>query len=410
MTHHIRDLVGRILRVHSSQVKPNPYVRLLPEKPVQGRMLLSYATNVYERLLRGEPINRKHISSWHNFQISRTFLDLGFQVDVIPFEGFFIVPDADYDVMVDIVSNIGRLADKVGSDCIKILHPMFSHWTVHNFRNYARHAALAQRRGVALKPKRLVKPNDSVERANYITCRGGAFSRGSYDYGSTPILQLPQLTPAAINDYLDRDMDKCKNQFVWLGGSGLVHKGLDLLLEAFAGLPDCHLTVCGNVSVEKSFVSIYQKELYDLPNIETIDWIDTLSEQFRQIATESVAIILPSASELSCGSVIAGMMTGLIPVTTPSSDIDVKAIGFSIEDDSVDAIRSAVCAVRDHPVSGLADMSRASWEAARQRYGRDKFLHAYREAICGILNLRQPDEWVQSVGEIRVPEIKICTI
>jgi glycosyltransferase involved in cell wall biosynthesis len=372
--------------------------------------LLSYATNVYERLLRGEPFNRKHISSWHNFQISRTFLDLGFQVDVISFEDFSTVPNANYDVMVDIVSNIGRLADKVGSDCIKILHPMFAHWTVHNFRNYARHTALAQRRGVALKPRRLIQPNDSVEHANYITCRGGAFSRESYEYGSTPILQLPQLTPAAIDDFLDRDMDRCRNRFIWLGGNGVVHKGLDLLLEAFADLPDCHLTVCGNVSIEKQFVSIYQKELYGLPNIEVIEWIDTLSDRFRKIATESVAVIVPSASELSCGSVIAGMMTGLIPVTTPSSDIDVKDIGFSIKDDSVAAISSAVCAVRDHSTAGLEDMSRASWEAAHQRFGREKFLQAYRETICGILNLRQPDEWEQSVGEIRVPEIKICTI
>ena len=373
-------------------------------------MLLSYATQVYQRLLRGEPINRKHISAWHNFQISRTFLDLGFQIDVIPFDDHQFTPKVDYDVMVDIVSNIGRLADRLGPGCIKILHPMFSHWTVHNSRSYARHAALAQRRGVALKPQRLVEPNDSVERTDYITCRGGAFGRASYDYGKAPLLRLPQLTPASIEDYLDRDIDRCRNRFVWLGGNGMVHKGLDLVLEAFAGLPDCHLTVCGRVSREKPFESLYQRELYELPNIETIDWIDTLSDRFRQIASEAVALILPSASELSCGSVIAGMMTGLIPVTTPSTDIDVSEIGFSIEEDSVEAVRSAVCAVRDQSTARLAEMSRASWEAANQRYGRDKFLRAYREAICGILDLPQPDEWQQPEGEIRIPEIKVFKI
>ena len=410
VTRRFRRLVRRILGRRGGHLPRNALIRLQPDKPVRGRMLLSYATQVYQQLLRGEPINRKHISGWLNYQITRTFLDLGFQIDVIPFDDHQFIPKVDYDVMVDIVSNIGRLADRLGPGCIKMLHPMFSHWTVNNSRSYARHAALAQRRGVALKPQRLVEPNDSVERADYIICRGGAFVRASYGYGKTPLLPIPELTPASIEDYLDRDLDRCRNRFVWLGGTGMVHKGLDLVLEAFADLPDCHLTVCGPVSREKPFESLYQRELYELPNIETIDWIDTLSAQFRQIASEAVALILPSASELSCGSVIAGMMTGLIPVTTPSTDIDVSEIGFSIEEDSVEAVRSAVCAVRDQPTARLAEMSQASWDAANQRYGRDKFLRAYREAICGILDLPQPDEWQQPEGEIKIPEIKMFKI
>ena len=410
VTRRFRRLVRRILGRRGGHLPRNALIRLQPDKPLRGRMLLSYATEVYQRLLHGEPFNRNHISAWHNFQIARTFLDLGFQIDVIPFDDHQFTPKVDYDVTVDINSNIGRLADRLGPDCIKILHPMFSHWTIHNSRSYARHAALAQRRGAALKPLRLLEPNDSVECTDYITCLGGAFSRASYDYGKAPLLRLPQITPASIEDYLDRDIDRCRNRFVWLGGNGMVHKGLDLVLEAFAGLPDCHLTVCGRVSREKPFESLYQRELYELPNIETIDWIDILSARFRQIASESMALVLPSASEFSCGSVIAGMMTGLIPVTTPSTDIDVSEIGFSIEEDSVEAVRSAVCAVRDQPTARLAEMSQASWDAANQRYGRDKFLRAYREAICGILDLPQPDEWQQPEGEIRIPEIKMFKI
>jgi hypothetical protein len=75
-------------------------------------MLLSYATQVYQRLLSGGPINRKHISAWHNFQISRPFLDLGFQIDVIPFDDHQFTPKVDYDVMVDIVSKIEDYLDR----------------------------------------------------------------------------------------------------------------------------------------------------------------------------------------------------------------------------------------------------------------------------------------------------------
>lgn len=388
--------------------EPGNLFRLLPNHAVRGRVLLSYGTGVYKVLLRGNLPNSSHVSPWHNLQIARTFLDLGFQVDVIDFDDHVTVPRGPYDVIVDIVSNIGRLADHLGSDCIKILHPMFAHWTTHNSRSYARHLALAHRRGIALKPARLLEPNDSVEHANYITCMGGAFSLESYAYGNSTILQVPQVTPAAIEGFIDRDTHKCKTRFVWLGGYGAVHKGLDLTLEAFAGLPDCHLTVCGAITREKEFESHYRRELYELPNIETVDWVDTLSDRFRNIVSRSAAMICPSASEFSCSSVIAGMMTGLIPVTTPSTDIDVSSIGFSIGEDSVEGVRAAVCAVREQGAGRLEEMSRAAWQAANDRYGRDKFLTGYREAICEILSLPPPDEWQQPDEQPRIPAIQIC--
>ena len=406
----LRHLAGRALGRQGGASSVPAHVRLMPDMPVRGRMLLSYSTYVYERLLRGEPLKRTHISPWHNFQISRTFLDLGFQVDVMPFDDHVTVPGGQYDVMVDIVSNLGRLDDSLGSGCLKILHPMSAHWTENNSRNYARHAALAHRRGIALKPLRLVEPNDSVEHADYITCRGGAFGRGSYEYRKVPILQIPQLTAAAIEGFIERDMAACRHRFVWLAGSGAVHKGLDLMLEAFAGLPDCHLTVCGGVSSEKEFVAHYHRELYQLPNIETLDWVDTMSDQFRDIVSRAAAIVLPSASEFSCGSVIAGMMTGLIPVTTPSTDIDVTDIGYSITEDSVEGVRAAVCALRDASPTELEQMSRAAWEAVGERYGRDRFLAGYREAICRILDLPPADIWQRPDDAPRIPDISLCRL
>lgn len=407
----LRKLTRPVLSQHRSPVAGDTrFFRLLPDKPACGRMLLSYATEVYDRLLRGEPLKRTHVSPWQNFQIARTFLDLGLQVDVIEFDDKVTVPRGHYDVIVDVVSNIGRLADHLAPDCIKILHPMFAHWTIHNARSYARHAALVQRRGIALRPERLIEPNNSVEHADYITSVGGVFGRASYAYGKVPVLELPQVTPAAIGGFIDRDMRSCRNRFVWLGGHGLVHKGLDLMLEAFAGLPDCHLTVCGDIAREKTFASHYHRELYQLPNIETVGWVDTLSGQFRSIVSRSAAVVSPSASEFSCTSVIAGMMSGLIPVANPSTDIDVSGIGVSIEGDSVESVRSAVCAVRDQAPGTLGEMSRAAWLAANERYGRAKFLKGYRAAVCEILDLPPADEWLEPDEELRIPSITLCKI
>lgn len=395
--------VRRLLGERQSQ---SVVIRLTPEERSKGRMLLSYSTQVYLRLLEGQPLDRRHISAWHNFHIARTFLDLGFEVDVISFADDQFVPDGTYDVMVDVMSNLGRLAGRLGSGCTKFLHPAGAHWTVNNARSYARHLALAQRRGVALTPERLLTPNDSVECADYVTARGGEFGNSTFAYSRAPVLAIPQLTPAAISDFIPRDISSCRGRFVWLGGYGVVHKGLDLLLEAFSGLENCHLTVCGDVSSEPRFEAVYRRELYELPNVRTVGWIDTMSDEFKSICADAIGVIVPSASELGCGSVIAGMMNGLIPIVTPSTDIDVEGIGFRIESESVEGVRSAVRGIAAQTDQALAELSRKAWEAVAQRYGRQRFLSAYRATICTALGIDPSPLWELDDHSLRVPALR----
>ena len=122
-----------------------PIYRLTPEGAVRGRALLSIATQVYERLLQGEPLDKTHVAAWQNFNISRTFLDLGFQVDVMSWDDQQTRPPGPYDVLIDVISNLERLAEFGNDNAVKILHPMFAHWAVHNANNAARHADMLRR-------------------------------------------------------------------------------------------------------------------------------------------------------------------------------------------------------------------------------------------------------------------------
>lgn len=382
-------------------------VELRPEGRSSGRMLLSYHPDSFERLLGGDSLDRHHITDWHGFQIARTFLDLGFEVDVIHFLDENFLPEHRYDVMVDVMVNLGRLADHVGADCKKFLHPHGAHWTVNNARTYARHAAMAERRGVSIFPERAFVPNKSVERADYITCRGGEWGRSTFAFSSTPVWAVPQVTPAAIHEFIERDISRCRGRFVFLGGRGMVHKGLDLLLEAFADMPQCHLTICGDVVKEPHFHAAYRKELWSLPNIKTLGYTDTLSDEFRNACSQAIAMIIPSASELGCGSAIAGMMNGLIPVVTRSTDVDTKDIGFCITNESVEGIKEVVNDVNAQPDATLLEMSHAAWESVSVRYGRDLFLRAYRDAVCRALGTVPPSGWEGPAdAPLRIPNIR----
>jgi hypothetical protein len=403
----VRRLLGSLRgRLSGAQGSQPHMVRLKPDAARRGRMLLSFSTQVYRRLLAGQPLDRSHVAAWQNFQIARTFLDLGFEIDVMEFSDLTTEPEGPYDVLLDVAANLGRLADRFGDGCRRILHPTFVHWAVHNACTHARHAALLERRGTALAAVRAMPPNTSAERAEFITCRGGAFSTASFSHGDATVMRIPQLTPSALEGFIERDMAACRHRFLWLGGSGLVHKGLDLTLEAFAGLPDCELFVCGRVAKERQFESLYRRELYELPNIHTLGWMDTQSEAYRELVGSCAATVFPSAAELGCGSVIAGMMTGLVPVTTDSADIDTAGFGCRIEEGTVEAVRAAVTTVRDTPPAALAEQSRAAYEASVARYGRGRFLEAFRAAMCQALGLEPLEPWSAWDAELRIPEIR----
>jgi glycosyltransferase involved in cell wall biosynthesis len=194
---------------------------------------------------------------------------------------------------------------------------------------------------------------------------------------------------------------------VFLGGRGMVHKGLDLLLEAFADMPQCHLTICGDVVREPHFQAAYRRELWSLPNVKTLGYTDTLSDEFRSACSQAIAMIIPSASELGCGSAIAGMMNGLIPVVTQSTDVDTKDIGFYIANECVEGIKEVVNHVNAQPDATLLEMSRGAWEAVNVRYGRDLFLRAYRDAVCRALGTAPSPRWGESPdAPLRIPSIR----
>ncbi|MCA9466199.1 MAG: glycosyltransferase family 1 protein, partial [Nitrospira sp.] len=84
-------------------------------------------------------------------------------------------------------------------------------------------------------------------------------------------------------DWFKREWSQCQKKFLWFSSSGLVHKGLDLALEAFSEMPEYQLIVCAPVDREKAFVHTYYRELFDMKNIETIGWVDIEGEKFRQL-------------------------------------------------------------------------------------------------------------------------------
>ena len=144
--------------------------------------------------------------------------------------------------------------------------------------------ALRDRRGVALDSHKFIGINRAIEAADYATLIGNGFDYATYAFAGKPVFQVPN--PAAVTYPFPeaKDFAAARRRFLWIGSQGFVHKGLDLVLEAFARMPDHHLTVCGPLDAEPAFVAAFRRELFETPNIETLGWVDIASPAFAEPA------------------------------------------------------------------------------------------------------------------------------
>src|SRR5687768_2345391 len=152
-----------------------------PTVPAIGDVLLCY--NNYAFFAKnGDPLLTKHSNRWESWQIAKTFVDLGYRVDVINENNDCFVPTKNYSVFVGNRINFHRLASLINDDCIKVLHLDTAHWLVNNMAEGRRLELLQRRRGFVLLPQRNISPNLAIEHATYATILGNEFTIGTYKY------------------------------------------------------------------------------------------------------------------------------------------------------------------------------------------------------------------------------------
>jgi len=362
-------------RQYASRFFCRDIVPLRSGNPDAERVLLSYLTHPF-RADPDDPAFYSHTNTWECLQMARTWLQHGYDVDVIDWDNRIFRPDKDYSVFIDIHANMERLSPFLPERCRKILHITGAHWRFQNEAEMKRITDLEKRRGIRLLPRRQVPPSRGIEVADCATILGNAFTRGTFSFAGKPLYSLPLSTTVEF-PFPARVYGTVRNRFLWLGMAGMVHKGLDLVLEAFTGLPDCHLTVCGPVSREPDFERAYEKELYRTENIHTTGFVDLRSERFHSIIRNTCALVYPSCSEGQAGSVITTMHAGLIPVISAESGVDVEDFGIMLPECTVGAIKNAVTTIARTPENELERMAKGAWQYARDEHTRKKFTERY---------------------------------
>lgn len=310
--------------------------------------------------------------------MAQAWRDQGFRVEVCDYDDSRYVPPSDCVVAIDLHSNLERWEHELPVGCVKILHATGCHWRFQNEAEIQRLRNLQQRRGVELAPRRQVLPTCAAEVADHISLLGNNFTMDTLRPSGKPLTRIPISSAYEFESPHGRDFESAKRRFLWLGSYGMVHKGLDLVLEAFAAMPDLQLTVCGRPEKEEDFFAEYRKELTQLPNISLRGWIALDSPEFLEIARTHAAVVYPSAAEGGGGSVIHCMHAGMLPICTDGASVDLQSFGLLIERGDVGAVRHGVGLVSSMEASELAQRSLASWDYARTVHTRTKFSENYR--------------------------------
>ena len=363
-------------------VQYGEFVSLKPQGVAKGNVLLAYIVEPF--LLReGEQPSQAHTHHTESLLIAQVFLNLGYNVDVIDYRNESFKPAKPYTFFVSARTNFAALADRLNPDCIKIAHMDTAHFLFNNSAAYRRLLELQQRRGITSTSIKEIEYNYAAEHADYLTVLGNEFTCSTYSYANKPIFPLPVPTPNIYSASPDKDFDRVKNNFLWLGSAGLVHKGLDLVLEVFSGLPDHHLTVCGPLDApeEREFRQAFYHQLYEMPNIHTVGWVDVSSRQFIDITKSCCALVYPSCSEGQAGSVITCLQASLIPLISYESGVNVEEFGIILTDCSHAEIESAIKRISSKSIQDLEEMSRKAHEYARSNHTEEKYLEDFEKII-----------------------------
>lgn len=364
--------------------------RLAPVGPPIGRALLSYVVDPF--FARGErAIGYAHTQDWESWTIGRTLAGLGFEVEAIHWTNRRYEPARPVDLLIDARTNLDRLAPRVGPGCLKIFHAETAHWQTNDEAQLRRLAELAARRGIRLSRTRLVGENRGIENADCAVVLGNEWTLASYRPFGKPLYRVPISNAFEYPSPAGKDFSRCRGTFLWFGGVGFVHKGLDLVLDALAGQPGLELLVAAPLDREPDFATAYARELFATPNVRALGWLDVGAQSYRDVAARSLAMVFPSCSEGGGGSVVTSMHAGLIPVATREASVDFEPNeGVLLPDAGVETIRRACRELSLAPDDSLRGLATAAWSRARAVHTRHAFAANYRATLVAILERFRP--------------------
>lgn len=232
--------------------------------------------------------------------------------------------------------------------------------------------------------QRLTSETERYVLADYIFQIGSEYTVETYPKELRTKIKLIRQSNTICNKGLSPVLDaskKNKKVFLSLVSFGPILKGVDLLIDYFREHGEYVLHLCG--PIENDFWKI----IGELPcNIIYHGFMDTASNEFKEIASEAMYMIYPSCTEGMPGSVINCMYYGCIPIVSKWAAVgSIKKFGFLIEDLNISSISKTVEGAQLLSERELIRMCIKGQQYVIDNYTLDVFESDLRNALKSIL-------------------------
>ena len=324
----------------------------------------------------------EHTNYWQSRAIASELDRRGYRVDVIDYLDNSSTLKGVYDCVIDILGGAGvDYNNNIDSHTIKIVYFTGANPTFTNDRVNERKENLYKRRGVRIAdlPPTPEFPQ-KVSEYDAALCIGNAFTLKTYK--SLYHRNIYRIRNNGI-DYdppVSRVFRESKN-YLFIGSTNQVLKGLDILLDIFLSNDSLDLYICSPVDEERGFYSAYSYALENVKNIHYYGWQNIKGKVFRECLEKCAFLIYPSCSEGCAGSVLTAMSAGVIPIVTEASGFDEDDEVIILKDDDIGSIEDAIIMYSKMEKSWIDDKSIRVMNVQKNKYGRSNFVESISTAF-----------------------------
>jgi len=350
-------------------------------------VLISYITYPFKK-----GINLRHTNYAEALEIAKVFNELGYSVDIVDYRYEGNLNYDKYSVIFGFGEPLIKSFYNRNHKILTIYYGTGMHVAHQNYATLKRIEDVYKKTGKwLLESGRIVDKTWSVQTSlvdNIITLGNDEVVNSYQKYFSKKIYNIPVSYYKLFDQeeiLRNKNFGDAKNHFLWFGSSGLIHKGLDLLLEVFKEMPDLYLHVCGSIDNEPKFKAVYYEELYNTKNIHTYGFLDISSMTFKDIIERCAFTILPSCSEGGGGSVINVMVYGLIPIVPTTASVRIKDFGIKIKELSHESIKESVIKAANLSEDEIKKRSMRCADDTINNHSIEKFSYELKKALIDIL-------------------------
>lgn len=340
----------------------------------------------------------RHTNLWEIVEMVRILNRYGYVVDVVDRDDKKFVPEDVYDLFLGLgAGQSGKQFSKYAKKmprATKILIAAGPEPGLSNKLVFDQYARFNQRHGCKVPAMRIRGDLDfeSFTRdTDYFMPIGEkhTFSPQSYMALGKPVLNYLPSTSPAIRFLPEWLKTRSRRAFLCFAGDGFICKGVDVVVDAFADMPDAEVYICGPHS-EPAFFEVLGAKLAAAPNIRYEGFIKVGGARFEELVAKCAYVVFPSSSEGCATSIATVLRTGLLPVVTRETGIDIDQFGIYIDGEKENLVEETMSACRKAMEISDSEYRQRVWDCLKDssKYTQASFTDSFEKVVLEVLSHR----------------------